>query len=175
MIHAIDEYEPQIHKSAFIAWNAEVAGQVNIEEDCSIWFSATVRADVDKIEIGKGSNIQDGSTVHVDAGVPCKIGEFVTIGHNAVIHGCTIGNGSLIGMGAVILDHAVIGAESVVGAGALVTQGKQFPPRSLIVGSPARAIRTLSDEDAAAIKGNTELYIQLGRKAKNYREVKRDN
>lgn len=173
MIHATDTHTPDIHPSCFVAWNADVAGDAHLAEDSSVWFSATVRADVAAIRVGKRSNIQDGSVLHVDEGIPCTVGDDVTVGHRAVLHGCTVGDGCLIGMGAVVLDRAVIGAESVVGAGALVTQGKTFPPRSLIVGSPAKAIRTLSDEDVAAIRGNAALYVQLAKKAAAYREVKR--
>ncbi len=173
MIHASDTHEPRIHPSSFVAWNADVIGDATLEEDSSVWFSAVVRADVAAVHIGKRSNIQDGAVVHVDEGIACTIGDDVTVGHRAVLHGCTVGNGCLIGMGAVVLDKAVIGEQSVVGAGALVTQGKTFPPRSLIVGSPAKAIRTLGDEDVAAIAQNAGLYVQLAKKAARYKEIKR--
>ena len=171
MIHAIDDREPVIHESAFVAWNAEAAGDIQMDEDSSLWFGATIRADIGKVRIGRASNIQDGAVVHVEEHSPCIIGKNVTVGHGAILHGCIVEDFCLIGMGAVILDKAVIGEGSVVGAGALVTQGKCFPPRSLIIGSPARAIRTISDEDAAQMLKNNLHYVELARKAKTYRKL----
>mgnify|MGYP001009882676 CR=1 FL=1 len=173
MIHAIGEKIPQIHESAFVAWNAEVAGSVKLARNASVWFGATLRADVAPIVIGEGTNVQDGSVIHVDEGVPCTVGENVTIGHRAVLHGCTVGDGCLIGMGAIILGNAEIGPGSVVGAGALVTQGKCFPPRSLIVGSPARCVRQLSPEDADRILGGAAHYVGRAAEAKGYGEINR--
>ena len=119
---------PRVDKALFVAWNAEVAGNVTLAEETSVWFSATLRGDIEPITIGRGSNVQDGATLHVDFDLPCVVGERVTIGHQAILHGCTVGDDCLIGMGAVVLSGAVIGKESVVGAGALVTEGKSFRP-----------------------------------------------
>lgn len=169
MIHAIGKDIPQVDATAFVAWNAEVAGKVSLGEHSSVWFGATLRGDMDSITVGKGSNIQDGAVMHMDISSPCVIGENVTVGHRAILHGCTVGDGCLIGMGSIVLDGAEIGAESVVGAGALVTQGKKFPPRSLIIGSPARAVRSLSDEDARRLRDNAGRYVQLAAEADDYR------
>ena len=172
MIHSIRDNTPSIDTSAFVAWNAEVAGKVQIGANSSVWFSATLRGDMEEIRIGENSNVQDGATVHVDHGLPVQVGDNVTIGHNAVVHACTIGDDCLLGMGAVILSGAKIGEGSVVGAGALVTEGKEFPPRSLLIGSPARAVRNVSDEAIAKIRANADEYRALAADAKNhYREV----
>lgn len=171
MVHAIRDLVPKIDQSAFVAWNAEVAGAVSIARDVSIWFSVTLRADIAPIEIGEGSNIQDNSVVHVDTNEPTIIGRNVTVGHGSILHSCIIGDEALVGMGAIILNGAEIGSESIVGAGALVTQGKKFPPRSLILGSPAKLIRELSPEEVAGIKQNAEHYKELAKLAKeNYIE-----
>ncbi|MFA6508152.1 MAG: gamma carbonic anhydrase family protein [Treponemataceae bacterium] len=173
MIHAIGPKIPRIDDSAYIAWNAEVAGDVSIGARASIWFSATVRGDIASIEIGEGSNIQDGAVVHVDTDVPCKIGKDVTVGHGAILHSCVVGDGTLIGMGAIVLNGAEIGPGSIVGAGALVTQGKKFPPRSLIIGSPAKVTRELSEEESSGNLRNAAHYVDGGREArKNYRVIK---
>lgn len=174
MIHEIDGKKPTIGKNVFIAWNAEVAGRVTLKDNASVWFGAILRGDVDDIIIGEGSNIQDGTVIHADEGVPCTIGKHVTVGHRAVLHGCTVEDGCLIGMGAIVLDKAVIGAGSVVGAGALVTQGKEFPPRSLIIGSPARVIRTLTDADVEMIQKGALHYIENARKAMHWQRIDED-
>jgi len=171
MIHAMGNLEPRTAGAAFVAWNAEVAGDVELGADSSVWFGATVRADVDSIRIGQRSNVQDGAVVHVDEGHPCVVGDDVTVGHRAVLHGCEIGDGCLVGMGAIVLDGARIGPGCVVGAGALVTQGKEFPARSLILGSPARVVRAVSDEDAARAAANAAEYVRLARLAAAYRRV----
>jgi carbonic anhydrase/acetyltransferase-like protein (isoleucine patch superfamily) len=165
MIHKIGNKVPDTEKACFVAWNAEVCGSVGLGKNVGIWFGAVVRGDNEPITIGEASNIQDNATVHVDEGVPCTIGRGVTVGHNAVVHACTVGDDCLIGIGAVILTNAVIGKESIVGAGALVTEGKVFPPRSLIIGSPARSVRTLDDETIEAIRKNSAHYVELGKEA----------
>ena len=176
MVHAIGDAVPAIHESAFVAWNAEVAGAVSLGKDSSVWFSAVVRADIAKVDIGDGSNIQDGTVVHVDTDSPCVIGRGVTVGHSAVLHSCFIGDGALIGMGAIVLNGAEIGSLSIVGAGALVTQGKKFPPRSLILGSPAKLVRPLSDEEVSGISRNAQHYVELAAEARvAYREVSPGN
>lgn len=166
MVHTIGAKAPLIDDSAFIAWNAEVAGDVRIGAGVSIWFSATVRGDIARIEIGDRSNVQDAAVVHVDTEVPCLIGKDVTVGHGAILHSCTIGDGVLIGMGAIVLNGAEIGEGSIVGAGALVTQGKKFPPRSLIIGSPAKVSRALTEEEVQASRENAAHYVKTGKDAK---------
>ncbi len=165
MVHRIGDKVPRVKEALFIAWNAEIAGDVTFSSDTSVWFSATVRADLAPISVGRGSNIQDNVTLHVDTDLPLAIGDRVTVGHHAVLHGCTVGDDCLIGMAAVVLSGAVIGKESVVGAGALVTEGKVFPPRSLIVGSPAKAVRAVDDALLEKIRQNGLAYVGLARQA----------
>ena len=149
-----------MHSSVFVAHSAEVAGEVTLAEGCSVWFSATVRGDVAPISIGKNSNVQDGAVLHCDIGLPCEIGEGVTIGHGAIVHSAHIGDNTLIGMGAILLNNAKIGPDSIVGAGALVTSGKEFPARSLILGSPAKVVRELTDEEIAQNRENACHYAE---------------
>ncbi|MGI5173111.1 gamma carbonic anhydrase family protein [Treponema sp. OMZ 840] len=162
-----------IHETSFIAWNAHVSGNVELAENTSVWFSATVRADMAAIKIGKNSNIQDNAVVHVDEHIPCIIGENVTVGHGAILHSCTVENGCTVGMGAIILNEAHIGKNSMVGAGALVTPGKSFPAGSLIIGSPAKAVRDLRPEEIEAMKKNCENYVTHAREEKKREEDKR--
>lgn len=155
--------KPTINNIALEATGCSISGDVTIGEDSSVWFGAVIRADVAPVTIGKRTNVQDNATVHVSDEVATIIGDEVTIGHNAVVHACTIGNRCLIGMGSVILDRAEIGEGSVVGAGALVTQGKRFPPRSLIIGNPARAVRTIDDEQYEQLKHSADTYVKLAK------------
>jgi carbonic anhydrase/acetyltransferase-like protein (isoleucine patch superfamily) len=169
MIYKFRHFIPQIGKRVFTAKSADIIGDVKIGNDSSIWFGVVVRGDVHKIRIGERTSVQDGTIVHVthykladkSDGHPTIIGDDVTIGHRAVLHGCVIKNACLIGMGATILDGAVIGEESIVGAGSLVTQGKSFPPRSLILGSPARSVRTLSDEEVSELYASAARYVKF--------------
>ena len=173
MVHGIGDKVPRMKDAAFAAWNAEIAGDVTLGRESSVWFSATLRADIAPITVGQGTNIQDGATVHVDTGLPCTIGHGVTVGHNAVLHACTVGDDCLIGMAAVVLSGAVIGKESIVGAGALVTEGKVFPPRSLVLGSPAKAVRLIDDATLEKIRENARVYLGLARQAsEEYHEVR---
>jgi carbonic anhydrase/acetyltransferase-like protein (isoleucine patch superfamily) len=165
MIHRINDKHPKLDQPVFVAWNAEVAGDVALGKDCSVWFAATLRGDLAPIRVGTGTNLQDGCVVHVDSDVPTTVGKHVTVGHRAVLHGCTVEDGCLVGMGAVILNGAVIGEGSIVGAGALVTEGKQFPPGSLIIGMPARAVRQVTDAEREHIRENVRHYVELGRQA----------
>ncbi len=167
MVHRIKNDIPEIHPSAFIAHNAEVAGRVTVAEGASVWFSASVRGDIAPIVIGKNSNVQDGAVIHCDTGMPCLIGDGVTIGHGAIVHSCTIGANALIGMGAILLNGAVIGEDSIVGAGALVTSGKVFPPRSMIIGSPAKVLRELTDAEVAHNRENALHYTALAKNAES--------
>ncbi len=157
---ALGDISPQTDgQNYWLAPNAYVIGNVRLGAEVSLWFAATVRGDNDPIEIGADTNIQDGAVLHSDEGEPLTIGEGVTVGHGAIVHGCTIGDNCLVGMGATILNRAVIGDNCVVGANALVTEGKTFAPNSLIVGAPARAIRTLSDEQVAGLKASAQHYV----------------
>lgn len=156
----------------WIAPTAAVMGNVILKQNASIWFGATLRGDNDPIIIGENSNIQDGSVLHTDTGSPLTIGRDVTVGHMVMLHGCTIGDNSLIGMNAVVLNGAKIGSNSLVGAGALVTEGKSFPDNSMIVGAPARAIRTLDDKALAMIRGGADHYVQRSKQyAKGLKRV----
>ena len=147
----------------FIAPGAVCMGDVALGKDCSIWYHATVRADRAPIKIGSGSNIQDNCVVHVDKGFPVTIGNYVTVGHGAILHGCQVGDGSLIGMGAIILNGAKIGRNCIVAAGALVTQNTEIPDGMLAMGSPAKVIRKLSEEEIASNRKNAEEYIEEAR------------
>ena len=158
-IYQLGEHIPDIAPSAFIAESATLIGKARVGAGASVWFGATIRGDNEWITVGENSNVQEGCVLHTDPGAPLDIGANVTIGHQAMLHGCTIGDGSLIGIQAVILNRAVIGKNCLVGAGALITEGKVFPDNSLIVGSPAKAIRIMSDEDVARMHGNTANYV----------------
>ena len=150
--------DPQIAEDAWAAPSADLIGDVHLASGASVWFGAVIRADNTPIHVGARSNVQDGAICHSDPGAPLTIGEDVTVGHRAILHGCTIGARTLIGMGTTIMNHAVIGEDCVVGAGALVTEGKQFPAGALIVGSPAKAIRQLDDSARAMLKASAALY-----------------
>jgi carbonic anhydrase/acetyltransferase-like protein (isoleucine patch superfamily) len=153
-----DDRRPRVADSAFVAPNATLVGSVVLEEGASVWYGAVLRADNEPITIGPRSNVQDGCAFHVDRGKPVVLGEGVSVGHNAVVHGATIEDHCLIGMGAVVMNGAVVGSESLVAAGALVTEGMQVPPRSLVAGVPAKVRRELSDEEVARLHGNAEIY-----------------
>jgi carbonic anhydrase/acetyltransferase-like protein (isoleucine patch superfamily) len=161
-IYSFDQHAPQISHDAYVADSATVLGRVTLGAKASVWFGAVVRGDNDDIVIGAGSNVQDGAVLHVDPGFPMRIGERVSIGHQVMLHGCTIGDRSLIGIQAIVLNGAVIGPDCLVGAGALVTEGKQFPARSLILGAPAKVVRELTDQDLLMLKGAADSYIQRG-------------
>jgi carbonic anhydrase/acetyltransferase-like protein (isoleucine patch superfamily) len=156
---------PTLGHGAWVAPSADLIGDVQLGDNASVWFGAVIRGDNTPIAIGARSNVQEGAALHSDPGAPLTIGEDVTVGHHAILHGCTVGSRSLIGMGAIILNRAVIGEECIVGAGALVTEGKTFPPGSLIVGSPARAVRTLDDAARAMLLASARVYVA---KAKEY-------
>jgi carbonic anhydrase/acetyltransferase-like protein (isoleucine patch superfamily) len=169
VIHKFKNYLPVITEGTWVAPSADVIGNVTLGKDVSIWFGCVVRGDVHYITIGDRTNIQDLSMIHVthhkkadmSDGNPTIIGDDVTIGHRVMMHGCTIENACLIGMSATILDGAVIGKESIVGAGSLVTKNKIFPPRSLIVGSPAKVIRTLTDEEVEELYASASRYVEF--------------
>ena len=141
MIFSLGDLSPRIADNVYVADSADVIGDVEIGSGSSVWFNTVLRADNDLIRIGTGSNIQDGTVIHVDEGIPTIIGDNVTVGHNTMIHGCTLEDGCLIGIGTTILDYAVVGAQSIVGANSLITERKTYPSRSLILGSPAKVVR----------------------------------
>jgi carbonic anhydrase/acetyltransferase-like protein (isoleucine patch superfamily) len=149
---------PTIHSTAFVAAGARVMGAVSLGEGSSVWYNAVLRADGDTITVGAGSNLQDNVSVHVDSGRPVVIGENVSVGHNAVVHGCTIGDGSLVGMGAVVLNGAVIGSGCLIAGGAVVLEGSQIPDGSLVAGVPAKVRRELTDQERAGILRNAQAY-----------------
>ncbi len=158
MIKNFLDKTPDTSDANFIAGNADISGDVVLGKESSVWFSATLRGDIAPIRVGDFSNIQDGAVCHISTGVPLTIGDWVTVGHNAIVHSCKIGNHCLVGMGAIVLDNVEIGDYSIVGAGALVTKEKKFPPRSLILGSPAKLVRELTDEDIREIDAAAERY-----------------
>jgi carbonic anhydrase/acetyltransferase-like protein (isoleucine patch superfamily) len=164
-IHPFRGKRPQIDPTAFVAEGARLIGDVRLGPESSVWFHAVLRGDDNFIEVGTGTNVQDGSIVHVENDrMPTVIGRDCVIGHNAIIHGCTIGDGCLIGMGAIILSGARLGANCIVAAGAVVPEGREFPARSLLMGVPAKAVRAITDEELALI----------GRGARHYRELARE-
>jgi carbonic anhydrase/acetyltransferase-like protein (isoleucine patch superfamily) len=143
----------------FIAPNAAVIGDVTLHDNASVWFSCVLRGDADRIEVGAGSNIQDGTVMHADPGYPMIVGENVTVGHNAMLHGCTIGDGSLVGINAVVLNGARVGKGCLIGANALVTEGTEIPDGSMVLGSPAKIVRQLSDEAQLQLQRNADHYV----------------
>ncbi len=157
---------PKVAEDVFIAEGALVIGDVTIGPGSSIWYNTVVRGDIAPITIGRDCNIQDNSTIHVAPGAPTVIGDGVSVGHNAVIHGCTVGGGSLIAIHAVVLTGAVIGAGSMVGAGAVVGENRAIPPRSLVLGVPGKVVRELTEEDAARMARTTQHYVTLAREHK---------
>lgn len=165
-IYSLDGIDPQIPAIGFhwIAPSAVLIGDVRIEEDVSIWFGAILRGDNEPISIGKGSNIQENSVLHTDMGYPLTIGTGCTIGHRAMLHGCTIGNNSLVGMGATILNGATIGNNCLIGAGALVTEGKIIPDNSLVVGMPAKVVRSLDEKSVQMLEASSIHYVENARR-----------
>jgi len=159
-IYKLEQDTPEISETAYVAESAVVVGKVKLEAHASVWFNVSIRGDNELITIGENSNVQEGAVLHTDVGYPMLIGKNVTVGHQAMLHGCTIGEGALIGIQAIVLNGAKIGKNSLVGAGALVTEGKEFPDNSLIIGSPAKAVRTLTPEDIARMRAGTDGYVE---------------
>lgn len=145
-IYRYDGETPEVHPDSYVAETADVIGRVILHEGSSVWYQAVLRGDNETIEIGEGSNVQDGAVLHTDPGYPLTVGKNVTLGHQAMLHGCTIGDGALIGIQAIVLNGAIIGKNCLVGAGAVVTENKTFPDNSLILGAPARVVKTLNNE-----------------------------
>lgn len=163
LIYRLDGVTPEVSAEVFIADTARVIGRVSLGARASVWFGAVLRGDNEPIVVGENSNVQEGAVLHTDPGFPLRVGSGVTIGHQAMLHGCTVGDGSLIGIQAVVLNGARIGRNCLVGAGALVTEGKEFPDGSLIIGSPARAVRELTPEQIARLRTNAEIYVEKAR------------
>lgn len=165
-LYALDDRAPRltVPGRVWIAPDAHVIGDIVLEEDVGIWFGAVLRGDNEPIVIGARSNIQEGAMLHADPGFPLTVGAEVTVGHHAILHGCTVGAGALIGMGATVLNGARIGAGCLVGANALVTEGKEFPERSLIIGSPAKAVRTLDEAAAGRLRDSALHYVRNARR-----------
>ena len=159
-LYQLDEHFPRLADGVWVADSAQVIGNVELAEGASIWFGAILRGDNEPLRIGKGSNVQDGTVIHSDIGFPATLGENVTVGHQVMLHGCTIGDGSLIGIKAVVLNGAKIGRNCLVGAGSLVTEGKEFPDGSMIFGSPAKAVRQLTPEQIEGLQTAAADYIR---------------
>ncbi len=163
MIYSLPGREPVVHATAWVAPSASVIGTVVLGAEASVWFSAVLRGDTDLITVGDGTNIQDGAVLHADPGVPCTLGSGVTVGHLAMVHGCTIGDNSLVGIGATVLNRAKIGRFCLVGANALVTEGKEIPDYSVVMGSPGKVVRTFAPDEANALLRSAEVYREKAR------------
>ena len=159
-VYALGDHVPNIHPQTWIAANASVIGQVRLEKNVSIWWNCTLRGDTDLLVVGENTNIQDGSVLHTDPGLRLIIGRNVTIGHRAIIHGCTIGDSCLIGMGATLLDRSAIGKQCLIGANTLIPENKTIPDRSLVVGAPGRIVRQLTDEEINRIAEGNRCYVE---------------
>ncbi len=159
-VYELDGVAPKMAATAWVADSAQVMGSVELADNASVWFGAVLRGDTETLRIGRNSNIQDGSVLHADVGKPVIVGDNVTVGHMVMLHGCTIGDGSLIGIGAVVLNGAKIGKDCIVGARSLVTEGKEFPDGSMIMGSPAKVVRPLEAEQIAGLRMSAAHYVQ---------------
>ena len=160
MIYSLDERTPVLEGDNFVAPNAAVIGSVLMKKGANVWWGCTLRGDNDLITLGENVNVQDGSVIHTDLGLPCTLERNVSVGHMVMLHGCTIGDGILIGIGAIVLNNAVIGRECLIGANALIPENKVIPDRSLVMGSPGRVVRQLTDEDIAAIQDGNHHYVE---------------
>ena len=158
MFYDLKDKKPKNSGENWVAPNATVIGDVTLEKDSSIWFNAVLRGDLENIHVGEGSNVQDGSVLHTDPGCPLKIGKNVTVGHMVMLHGCTIGDESLIGIGVVILNNAKIGKNGIIGAKYLITENKEIPENSLVMGSPGKVIREVTEEEKKSVLANTKRY-----------------
>jgi carbonic anhydrase/acetyltransferase-like protein (isoleucine patch superfamily) len=166
MLYALGEKSPQIHPSCFVADSASIIGSVELEEDASVWFNVVIRGDMDRITVGAGSNVQDGSVLHTDFGIHMQIGRGVTVGHMVMLHGCQIGDHCLIGMGSVILNGARIGKHCLIGANTLITEGKVIPDGSLVMGSPGKIVRTLDEPGQQILEASAAHYVENARNFK---------
>jgi carbonic anhydrase/acetyltransferase-like protein (isoleucine patch superfamily) len=159
----LDPELTQIAPDAFVAPNAVIVGDVHVGPESSIWFGVVIRGDTSQVRIGARTNIQDGCVIHADPGFPCLIGDGVTVGHRSIVHGARVSDNVLIGMGAILMNGAVIGEDCIIGAGALITEGKEIPPRSLVLGVPAKVVRELTEEEIAGIRFSAAQYVYNGR------------
>ena len=166
MIYDFNNISPKLDKDSWFAPNSVLIGNVTLKKDANIWFNATLRGDVEPITIGEGSNIQDGSVVHTDPGCPAIIGKNVTVGHLVMLHGCQISDDALIGIGSIILNNAKIGKNCIIGANSLITENKVIPDNSLVVGSPGRVLRKVTDEEIKAVLENGKHYVDFSKKYK---------
>lgn len=171
MLYALNDLSPQTQGRFFVAPDAAVIGDVYLAEDSSVWFGVVIRGDVERITIGRGSNVQDNSVLHCDPGAALTLDEFVTVGHQVMLHGCHVGKNSLIGIGSTILNHVRIGADSIVGANSLVTENKEFPDGVLILGAPAKVVRQLTEEEKSGLPTYATRYID---RAERYRRDLRE-
>lgn len=167
MLYALNENTPEIDPSAWVAETAVVIGKVRLAQDSSVWFGAVLRGDNELIQIGVGSNVQDGAVMHTDMGYPLTLGQHVTVGHNAMLHGCSVGDGSLIGINTVILNGAIIGKNCIIGANTLIAEGKEIPDNSLVVGSPGKVVKQLTEQQVTQLKLNAIHYVE---NAKRYQQ-----
>lgn len=167
-IYRLGDIAPKIHPDAWVADSADIIGRVELAARSSVWFNVTIRGDNELIRIGEGSNVQDNSVLHTDEGKPLDVGANVTVGHQVMLHGCTIGEGSLIGIQAVVLNGARIGRDCLIGAGALVTEGKDIPDRSMVLGSPGKIVRTLTDQDIEMMRRGIQIYIERSRQFRTH-------
>ena len=165
-IYQLGEHAPEIDPSAYVADSATLIGKVTLEANASVWSGVTIRGDNERITIGQNSNVQESCVMHTDMGFPLTLGKDVTVGHQAMLHGCTVGDGSLIGIQAIVLNGARIGKGCLVGAGALVTEGKEFPDNSLIIGAPAKVVRTLTEEETQRLKLSAQSNAMRGQQYK---------
>ncbi len=165
-LYQLGDDTPDIADTAWVADSAQVMGAVTLADNASVWFGAILRGDTERITIGKNSNVQDGTVIHADHGYPVTLADNVTVGHRVMLHGCTIGEGSLIGIGAVVLNGAKIGKHCLVGASALITEGKEFPDGSMIIGSPAKAVRLLTPEQVEGLKRSALHYVDNAQRFK---------
>ena len=163
-LYRLGDEAPHLAADAWVAPSADVIGRVELQAGASVWYGAVLRGDNERITIGERSNVQDGCVLHTDMGFPLRVGADVTLGHQVMLHGCTVGDGSLVGIGAVVMNGARIGRHCIVGAGALVTEGKEFPDHSLIMGSPARVVRTLDEEQATRLRASAAHYVENARR-----------
>ncbi|HCQ33517.1 MAG TPA: gamma carbonic anhydrase family protein [Verrucomicrobiales bacterium] len=164
MIEPFEGHWPQIEESVFVAASADLIGRVTIGEESSVWYNTTLRGDINEIVVGPRSNIQDGAVLHVESNRGCYIGELATVGHGAIVHACHVGDEVLVGMGATVLDGAIIGERSIIGANTLVTMNTEIPPGSLVLGSPGKVVRSLSEDEQAGVKVWAEKYVENRRK-----------
>jgi carbonic anhydrase/acetyltransferase-like protein (isoleucine patch superfamily) len=166
MLYELADRRPRIHESCFVAASADVIGSVVLEEDASVWFGVVLRGDNDLITIGPETNVQDLSVIHTDDGLRCTLGRGVTVGHRVMLHGCEVGDYSLIGIGSIVMNRAKIGAGCLIGAGTLITEGKEIPERSLVLGSPGRVVRQLGDNDVMMLRASAAHYVANARRYK---------